>query len=644
MSGIITILGGKITATAGTGGDGFACDIGAAAEWTPGGDITINGGVIQANLIGSAQNTYSLTMNGNAIVYTGNHGIDAILNITNGILFNNSIGNVYGDVLTDYDFNIPSGYTLNIPTGKSITIQSGKSLTNEGTVIVNGTLTSDGSITNDGTVVVNDGSTVTVNGAAVSGANKILGANVNQPVLVSRTHESITMGANSTTLKATTGQGAEFGISIVNNVATATWGNMTGIFTESSSGVALLPNTSYYFFVRSAANENFNYGTASNSIVFRTLPLLTGSVYISGDIIYGSQLTASPNNLPGSAVAVYYKWHREGVIESISTEATYTLVAADVGKKIKVVITSQNPNFGGSLEDEVGPIQPRPITFTGTVSASKVYDGNDIFTDTHIIINNITSFANILPADEGAGKVELSKTGASGKFGPAPGTGVLSNVSGFTLTGERAHNYTLSAQPSPVPAEILSLPEAIDDRVSVFACHSKTVNVLANDYNVGGGNLTIDRNGKRGDAQVSGTDVIYNHNAAGCATHGGKHDTVKYSICTANGCDTAKLIVDILRLPSIKLMDSCSRSPYLTIDYQYPNAQHQWYRSPTGGDGTWTEMDSSLRLKVPVTEDAWYKVEITHAGETVVDKVHFVVHRKSKLQGNTFWYISSIIR
>ena len=291
-----------------------------------------------------------------------------------------------------------------------------------------------------------------------------------------------------------------------------------------------------------------------------------------------------------------------------------------------------------------GTIEPKAITFAGTVTASKIYDGNNNFNDTQITISDADSFqpGDIVPGDEG--KVLLSASGASGTFGPAPGTGVLSNVSGFTLIGEKAHNYTLAAQPSPVPAEILPLPDARDDRASVFACGSKTVNVLANDSHVSGGSLTIDRNGKLGSATPSGTDITYDHNAADCATHGGKRDTVKYSICTATGCDTAKLVVDILRLPKIILMDSCSRRPYFMVNYQYSNAQYQWYRSPTGNDGDWTEMDSSLRLKVYVNEEAWYKVEITFDGETVMDKVHFIVHRKARVQANLYWYITSITR
>ena len=351
-----------------------------------------------------------------------------------------------------------------------------------------------------------------------------------------------------------------------------------------------------------------------------------GAGVINGDKVYPHQ---------GLATELTFSSKNAG-LRSIIVDPGHTWYAygEDIGYYI---LPTAPPVFKDSI------IKKKPITFNGTISASKAYDGNDIFTGAQITISNAGSFqpGDIVVGDEG--KVELSAAGASGKFGPAPGTGVLSDVSGFALTGEKAHNYTLSAQPSPVPAEILPLPEARDDRTSVFACHSKTVNVLANDRHVAGGTLTIDRDGKLGSATPSGANLIYNHSAADCETQGGKRDTVHYSICTTTGCDTAKLVVNILRMPRIKLEDSCSRKPYFTITYQYPNAQYRWYRSPSGLDGTWTAMDSSLSLKVYINEDAFYKVEVTYNGDTVEDKVHFVIHRKYRMQGNLWWYISSIV-
>jgi hypothetical protein len=645
ISGIITILGGNITAT---GGNIDACGIGAAGANSAASAITITDGIVKSSSIGSDAGTSSLIMNGNAVVYANIFSSDVTFNSTtaSGILFKGNSGTVYGNVSLNYDPDIPASYTLAIPNAKSITVPAGKSFTNAGTVDVQsgGLFTNNGTLKNSGTVDVKDGSTVTsISGTVDNNHNKINGANVTNPteITADRTHTSIKVVA---TMKATTDQTVEYGMSaeVAGSPGPITWGNFSGEFT------GLTPNTPYYFYARSGSNEHFFVGTESSNIKIRTRPIITGSVSISGDVIYGSQLTATYNNRPNDAANITYTWYsKEGANapEQIYTvtgaqlsASSYTLTAAEVGKNI-IVVTSVS-NYGGTLEDEVGPVQPRPITFTGDVSASKVYDGNDIFTAAQITIDNITSFSNILPADVGVGEVELVKTAATGKFGPAPGTGTLSDVSGFTLTGNRANNYTL-IMPA-IPAEIVAPPTAKDDRMFVFACQSKTVNVLANDINVSGGTLTIETQGKLGSATASGTDVTYDNPGANCRSNGGRRDTVIYKICTTDGCAEAKLIIDILRMPSVVLMDSCSLRPYLTIDYQYSSAC-TWYTSSTGAAGSWTAVPVAPSLKLYVMEEAWYKAVITYKGDSIeTAPVKFVIRSKTRLAGNRLWYDTTI--
>jgi hypothetical protein len=187
-----------------------------------------------------------------------------------------------------------------------------------------------------------------------------------------------------------------------------------------------------------------------------------------------------------------------------------------------------------------------------------------------------------------------------------------------------------------------SIPIARNDRFIVFSCKSKTANVLTNDLNTGGNSPSVIKDGKLGTASPSGTNILYENNKSidgGCSKHGGRRDTVVYRICSGSNCSEAIIVVDILRTPAIKLVDSCSRHPYLTVNYQYPAASYQWYKS--SDKITWTPIGGSPHLKLYVTEDAWYKVAVTYNGDTVeTDPVHFIIHRKSQLPGNLWWYDS----
>jgi hypothetical protein len=189
-----------------------------------------------------------------------------------------------------------------------------------------------------------------------------------------------------------------------------------------------------------------------------------------------------------------------------------------------------------------------------------------------------------------------------------------------------------------------SIPIARNDRISVFACGAKTVDVLANDLNVVGGTPSIIKPAGLGTAVPAGSNISYTAGLAPvCGGLGGRRDTVVYRICSGGNCSDASLFIDILRRPSIQLADSCSRHPYLTLNYRYPSTTYQWYRSTDGSPGSWTPIAGANGVNLYVTEEAYYKVEITYAGDTVeTAPVRFVVNRKARLQGGLWWYDSSL--
>jgi hypothetical protein len=101
-------------------------------------------------------------------------------------------------------------------------------------------------------------------------------------------------------------------------------------------------------------------------------PLLTGSVNITGFAKIGGELTANTGSLAGSGT-IHYQWHisgsRNGTYADISgaTTGTYTPLANDVGKYLKVTVTREG--YSGSVTspatDAIGDADAAPPAVTG---------------------------------------------------------------------------------------------------------------------------------------------------------------------------------------------------------------------------------------------------------------------------------------
>ncbi len=153
-----------------------------------------------------------------------------------------------------------------------------------------------------------------------------------------------------------------------------------------------------------------------------------------------------------------------------------------------------------------------PVTVaSGLMANNKTYDGNTTAT---LSSNNVV-LAGVLPAD--AGKVWLSTNGYVASFVSAnAGTEIGVTVSGLTLTGSAAPNYTLTqpslvASISPMPVTVasgLTANNKVYDGTTVATITSNTVvlnGVLAGDV----GNVRLLTNGyvaNFGSASV-GTDI-----------------------------------------------------------------------------------------------------------------------------------------
>jgi len=150
---------------------------------------------------------------------------------------------------------------------------------------------------------------------------------------------------------------------------------------------------------------------------------------LSEKIVSGDEVTPKGNGL----------FSDKNVGEKTVTFSGFSFSGADAGN-YTILVNSE----AISDVEVTANITPKPVTITGVTAANKVYDGNTNAT--------IAGTAVI------SGKVEgdaVSVTNGTASFDDLNvGTGKTVTFSGFTLSGDDASNYTLSAQPASTVANI----------------------------------------------------------------------------------------------------------------------------------------------------------------------------------------------
>ncbi len=138
--GTVTISGGTVTAVGGSyaagigGGGGYQYSNQWASYSITGGtgSVTITGGIVDAS---SPTDVLYKGYEGAPIGNGGNTNGTATVNKTTGIIFENGVGTVCGNVTFDGSYPVPADYTLNIPAAAS--------LSGSGTLTGGGTFTAD---------------------------------------------------------------------------------------------------------------------------------------------------------------------------------------------------------------------------------------------------------------------------------------------------------------------------------------------------------------------------------------------------------------------------------------------------------------------------------------------------------------------
>jgi len=161
--------------------------------------------------------------------------------------------------------------------------------------------------------------------------------------------------------------------------------------------------------------------------VYVAAPVLSGTVTISGNAVFGQTLTANTSALTstpsGTLGTLGYQWKRGAT--NIGTGATYTLVQADIGSTITVTVTAANCT--GSVTSGATPTVTKA---TQTATDAPTLAGS---TQTSITLNTVAG-------------CEYSRNGGAWQTSAAF-TGLTQNTS-YSFTQRLAETATHSASPA----------------------------------------------------------------------------------------------------------------------------------------------------------------------------------------------------
>ena len=197
-----------------------------------------------------------------------------------------------------------------------------------------------------------------------------------------------------------------------------------------------------------ATNVNVTTAASGNSV---TAAALTISGISSTNKIYNASAIGS---LTGTATYV-------GLQNSESFSVTGTPVAtfaqSTIGTGIGVTVTGYTAPSTNYLVSQPSvsnaDITEKPLTISGLTANNKVFDGNTTAT-----LSGTASLVGVETAD--VSNVTLGGTYVADFVSSAVGTGIAVTVTGYTLSGSAAGNYSLT-QPTGLTADITSSPSPV---------------------------------------------------------------------------------------------------------------------------------------------------------------------------------------
>ena len=311
---------------------------------------------------------------------------------------------------------------------------------------------------------------------------------------------SVSVGKGTLVAKtATTASGITYGQTLASSTVTAgVFTNLAGLTVPlGSSGFvdstiapnAGTTNVQVYYVPVDTADYNNVTNTVSVSVGKAGVTINTDGITANNKVYDGTTVaTLSSNNvvlagvLPADAGNVW-----------LSTNG-YTATFASAGTNYNISVTVSGLTLTGSAAANYtltplglhASISAAAVTVTSGLTANnKVYDGTTVAT---LSSNNVV-LAGVLPAD--AGNMRLSTNGYVANFSnPNVGTNIAVTVSGLTLTGSAATNYTLT-QPTGLAANITS-PPPVPGLVAAYG------------FNEGSGTTVTDASGNGNNGTIGG--------------------------------------------------------------------------------------------------------------------------------------------
>ncbi|MGN0330576.1 MAG: YDG domain-containing protein, partial [Kineothrix sp.] len=477
--GEIIISGGQVTAIGGYGESGIG-----GGEYGSGGEIIISGGVVtcgedlQGNIgCGSkASGSDFMTQkvgeaNGNAVIFgrienqTGKSN-----NSWSGVIFEGDNGRVYGDVTPTEDFTMEVGQTLMIPEDSALTIPQRKALTNNGTIILEGSL--DGNVEGSGRILCK----LTVAGATVTPDDSMMDVSADAADSDSQSYY-VTNGA-SVEITAMEPEGKKF----------AEW-QITGLSEEVDT-------------VKTPLTFTMPVSKVAVSAVCKKLVHITATSdadklnrTYTGTEIDVSELFLIDENAGTAAYTLVTGTDRGTGTGSIA-EGTDKLSVSEVGTFVIQVATAAHGEYAAGEATAVLNVSPAELTVTGAAAEDRAYDGTDTVRITGVTLDGV----------KGGDRVVVDVTGLTGTLGSSH-AGTYTEVTlpnGLELTGDQAENYTLVWEAgSPVAASVTVSP----------ADAEITVGTAAYDKVFGDADFTLDAADTNPEAEVqyevkTGTDVV----------------------------------------------------------------------------------------------------------------------------------------
>ncbi len=139
---------------------------------------------------------------------------------------------------------------------------------------------------------------------------------------------------------------------ILDSVAGYEYKEINSDWQSSNAFTGLTPDTDYTFTQRVMATNTHNPSTTSSAITIRTgsLPAnaLTGTVTITGNAVYGEELTTSLSGT-NELGTLTYQWQADGIDIINATSNTYTLTENEIGKVITIEV--RDSDIGNGTKD-----------------------------------------------------------------------------------------------------------------------------------------------------------------------------------------------------------------------------------------------------------------------------------------------------